>query len=214
MQLTRFVAPLTLCLLMPLSGCSQGGTQASVTAQTPLAVSADGRKLRPLTDIEIAQDAYSKADYPKALDHFRAAATAGDADAMYYTGVMYSEAEGVAKKNLPEAIRWYEKAAARDQPDALYAMARLYVTGVGVDRDPKKAIELLDRAVKAYPPGEGKDRVTQQRVALAAVLDGKPAPGPAAAPTSPAATPTGAAAAPAAPTGAAPASAPPAASKK
>ena len=168
MQVTRFTLPLALCLLLPLGGCSQSGTQA---ASVPVKVSADGRKLRPLTDLEIAQDAYSKGDYPKALDHFRAAGEAGDADAMYYTGVMYSEAEGVAKKNLPEAIRWYEKAAARDQPDALYAMARLYVVGFGVDRDPKKAIELLDRAVKAYPPGEGKDHATQQRVALAAVLD-------------------------------------------
>ena len=168
MQVTRFTLPLALCLLLPLGGCSQSGTQA---ASVPVKVSADGRKLRPLTDLEIAQDAYSKGDYPKALDHFRSAAEAGDADAMYYTGVMYSEAEGVAKKNLPEAIRWYEKAAARDQPDALYAMARLYVVGIGVERDPKKAIELLDRAVKAYPPGEGKDHATQQRVALAAVLD-------------------------------------------
>jgi TPR repeat protein len=172
MQLTRFVTPLTLCLLLPLGACSQGGNQTTaVAAQTPLTVTADGRKLRPLTDLEIAQDAYSKGDYPKALDHFRAAATAGDADAMYYTGVMYAEAQGIAKKNLAEAIRWYEKAAARDQPDALNAMARLYVVGYGVERDPKKAIELLDRAVKAYPPGEGKDHATQQRVALAAVLD-------------------------------------------
>ncbi|MEJ1966895.1 MAG: tetratricopeptide repeat protein [Gammaproteobacteria bacterium] len=172
MQLTRFVTPLTLCLLMPLAGCSQGGTQtAAVAAQAPAAVTADGRKLRPLTDIEIAQDAYSKGDYPKALDHFRAAATAGDADAMYYTGVMYAEAEGVAKKSLPEAIRWYEKAAARDQPDALCAMARLYVVGDGVDRDPNKAVEYFDRAIKAYPPGPKQDSASQQRVALAAVLD-------------------------------------------
>ena len=168
MQVTRFITPLALCVLLPLGGCSQSGSQ---TTAVPVKVSADGRKLRPLTDLEIAQDAYSKGDYPKALDHFRAAAESGDADAMYYTGVMYAEAEGVPKKNLPEAIRWYEKAAARDQPDALYAMARLYVVGFGVDRDPKKAVELLDRAVKAYPPGEGKDHATQQRVALAAVLD-------------------------------------------
>lgn len=172
MQLTRLVAPLALVLMLPFAGCSQSGTQTTATAApAPTAVSADGRKLRPLTDLEIAQDAYSKGDYPKALDHFRAAATAGDADAMYYTGVMYSEAEGVAKKNLPEAIRWYEKAAARDQPDALCAMARLYVVGDGVDRDPHKAVELFDRAIKAYPPGAQQDSASQQRTALAAVLD-------------------------------------------
>jgi TPR repeat protein len=171
MKLSRVISPLALCLLLPLSGCSQSGSQATAATQ-PTTVTADGRKLRPLTDLEVAQDAYSKGDYPKALDHFRAAATAGDADAMYYTGVMYSEAEGVAKKDMAEAIRWYEKAAARDQPAALYAMGRLYVTGFGVDLDQRKAVEFFDRSAKAYPPGEDRDRVEQQRAALVAVLDG------------------------------------------
>ncbi len=121
--------------------------------------------------MEIAQDAYGKGDYPKALDHFRAAAVAGDADAMFYTGVMYAEAQGVAKPNMPEAIRWYEKAAARDQPKALLTMGRLHVTGDGVERDPKKALELFERAVKATPPGEERNQAEEQRAALAAVLE-------------------------------------------
>ena len=136
-----------------------------------MAVTADGRKLRPLTDMEIAQDAYSKGDFPKALDHFRAAAVAGDADAMYFTGVMYAEAEGVAKADMKEAIRWYEKASAREQPKALATMGRLYVTGYGVERDPKKALEMFERAVKASPPGPDHDQAEEQRAALAAVLD-------------------------------------------
>jgi TPR repeat protein len=136
-----------------------------------MAVTADGRKLRPLTDMEIAQDAYSKGDYPKALDHFRAAAVAGDADAMYYTAVMYAEAQGVAKPNLAEAIRWYEKAAARDQPKALLTMGRMHVTGYGVERDPQKALELFERAVKATPPGEEHNQAEEQRAALAGVLE-------------------------------------------
>jgi TPR repeat protein len=121
--------------------------------------------------MEIAQDAYSKGDFPKALDHFRAAAVSGDADAMYYTGVMYAEAQGVAKANMPEAIRWYEKAAARDQPKALATMGRLYVTGYGVERDAKKALEMFERAVKATPPGEEHNQAEEQRAALAGVLD-------------------------------------------
>jgi TPR repeat protein len=136
-----------------------------------MAVTADGRKLRPLTDMEIAQDAYSKGDFPKALDHFRAAAVAGDADAMYFTGVMYAEAEGIAKADMKEAIRWYEKAAAREQPKALATMGRLYVTGYGVERDPRKALEMFERSVKASPPGPDHDQAEEQRAALAAVLD-------------------------------------------
>jgi tetratricopeptide (TPR) repeat protein len=176
MQNLRFAIPLVLGSVLCLVGCSQGGTGAApapAAAQPSMAVTADGRKLRPLTDMEVAQDAYSKGDFPKALDHFRAAAVAGDADAMYYTGVMYAEAQGVAKPNMPEAIRWYEKAAAREQPKALATMGRLYVTGYGVERDSKKALEMFERAVKATPPGEEHNQAEEQRAALAGVLDAK-----------------------------------------
>jgi tetratricopeptide (TPR) repeat protein len=179
MQTSRFAIPLLLGSLVSLAACSQGGSSngssnpapAASAAQPAVAVTADGRKLRPLTDMEIAQDAYSKGDFPKALDHFRAAAVAGDPDAMYYTGLMYAEAQGIAKADLKEAIRWYEKAAARDQPKALGTMGRLYVTGYGVDRDPKKALEMFERAVKASPPGPEHDQAEEQRAALAGVLD-------------------------------------------
>jgi TPR repeat protein len=167
MQKSRFAFPLLLCFLLPLAGCGQGSSQSG----QPMTVSADGRKLRPLTDMEIAQDAYSKGDYPKALDHFRAAAIAGDPDAMYYTGVMYSQAEGVAKPNMAEALRWYERAAARDQPKALLTMGRLYVVGDGVERDTRKALEMFERAVTASPPGPDRDEADRQRSALAALLD-------------------------------------------
>jgi TPR repeat protein len=90
---------------------------------------------------------------------------------MYYTGVMYAEAQGVAKADLKEAIRWYEKAAAREQPKALGTMGRLYVTGYGVDRDARKALEMFERAVKASPPGPDHDQAEEQRAALAAVMD-------------------------------------------
>jgi TPR repeat protein len=175
MQTSRFTAPVFLgSLLLALAACSQGGSgtaQAPAASAPSMAVTADGRKLRPLTDMEIAQDAYSKGDFPKALDHFRAAAVAGDADAMYFTGVMYAEAEGIAKADMKEAIRWYEKAATREQPKALATMGRLYVTGYGVERDPKKALEMFERAVKASPPGPDHEQAEEQRAALAAVMD-------------------------------------------
>ena len=173
MQTTRFAIPVVLGFLLPIGGCSQSSTPAATATPPAVAVSADGRKLRPLTDMEIAQDAYGKGDFPKALDHFLAAATAGDPDAMYYTGVMYSEAEGVAKPNNAEALRWYEKAAARDQPDALLTMGRMYVVGQGVERDSKKGLEMFERAAKAAPPGPKHDQAEEQRAALAAVLDGQ-----------------------------------------
>lgn len=175
MQSIRITAPLACGLLLALAGCSQSEDAAKANAAAAAQVApASGaqamRQLRPLTDMEIAKDAYSKLDYPKALDHFRAAGTAGDADAQYYTGLMYAEGQGT-RKDVAEAVRWYEKAAARDQPGALYALARFYLVGYGVDRDLDKAVALFDKAVAKYPPGEDRDRAEAQRAKLAAVLE-------------------------------------------
>jgi TPR repeat protein len=175
MKSTRIVAPLACGLLLTLAACSQSEDAAKANAAAAAQVAPTSgaqamRQLRPLTDMEIAKDAYAKLDFPKALDHFQAAGTAGDADAQYYTGVMYAEGQGT-RKNVAEAVRWYEKAAAREQPDALYALARFYLVGYGVERDLDKAIELFDKAVEKYPPGEARDRANEQRLKLAAVLE-------------------------------------------
>jgi TPR repeat protein len=162
-------------VLASVAACSQNEDTAKANAAAAAQVApASGqamRQLRPLTDMEIAKDAYAKMDFPKALDHFKAAATAGDADAQFYTGLMYAQAEGVAKKNIPEAVRWYEKAVARDQPDAMIALARMYLVGFGVERNVDKAMELFNKAVEKYPPGEARDTAVKQRDAIAAVLD-------------------------------------------
>jgi TPR repeat protein len=175
MKSIRIVTPLATALLLAIAGCSQSQDAAKANAAAAAQVAPTSgaqamRQLRPLTDMEIAKDAYSKYDYPKALDHFKAAGTAGDADAQYYVGVMYAEAQGT-QKNIAEAVRWYELAAARDQPDALYALARFYLVGFGVERNLDKAVELFDKAVAKYPPGEARDRAEAQRQKLAAVLE-------------------------------------------
>jgi uncharacterized protein len=165
------------CALVTLAGCAQDENAAKANAAAAAQVApASGtqamRKLRPLTNIETAKDAYSKYDFAKALEFFRKAAIDGDANAQYYTGLMYFQGEG-AKKDAAEALRWYEKAADRDQPDALYALARLHVVGFMVEQSPEQAIQYLDRAIQYYPAGESKDAAVEQRAALAALVDAK-----------------------------------------
>ena len=162
MQTLRFAASIAACLLLTLSGCSRDDAAAAARAAA--------RQPRPLTQMEIAKDAYSKADYPKALDHFLVAAKEGDADAQYYVGAMYSVGDG-ARKNFDEALKWFQAAAEKDQPDALYTLARLHVVGDSVERDPQKAIALYERAIAYYPPGESRDRAIEQKDALVKVLE-------------------------------------------
>ena len=175
MRSFHLLIPLAAAAAVALAGCSQNETAAKANAAAAAQVApASGtqamRKLRPLTDLEIAKDAYSKYDFAKALEHFRKAAADGNADAQYYTGVMYAQGEGT-KKDVAEAVRWYERAADRDQPDALYAMARLYVVGYVVERNADKAIQLLDRAIQYYPAGDAKKQAMDQRAALVTLLN-------------------------------------------
>jgi TPR repeat protein len=161
MQTLRFTASIAACLLA-LSACSRDDAAAAAREAA--------RQPRPLTPMEVAKDAYSKADYPKALDHFLVAAKGGDADAQYYVGAMYSVGDG-ARKNVDEAMKWFNAAAEQNQPDALYTLARLHVVGDGVDRDPDKAVTLYERAIAHYPPGESRDRAIEQKDALVKVLE-------------------------------------------
>jgi TPR repeat protein len=116
--------------------------------------------------------AYDVGDYQRALQNFREAADKGMADAQYFVGLMHAEGEGTTR-SYAEAAKWYEKAAAQNHADALFALAKLHVIGGGVPADSAKALELYERAEQAYPPGEKRDQVAEQRLALAEVL--KPA---------------------------------------
>jgi TPR repeat protein len=163
--------PLAVGLALLLMGC--GDRHAGPTPAT------QSRGSR-IVEYRAGLDAYLAGRQLNALEHFRAAAEQGHVNAQYYTGLMYANGEGT-KQDYRAAARWYQMAATRNQPDALVQLARLYATGTGVDMDVHKAVELLDRAAKTYPPGEKRDHALEQKNALAAVLDSMQKPAQAAA---------------------------------
>ena len=148
--------------MLALAACS-GQDEAAAARLTA------ARQPKPMTTMETAQDAYSKHDFPKALDYFQRAAQEGDANAEYYAAAMYSVGDG-ARKDFPKAVKMFESAADKEQPDALYALARLYLVGDGVERNPERALAFFDRAIAAFPPGESRDAAIEQRTALVNVL--------------------------------------------
>jgi TPR repeat protein len=170
-------APLVLCMLIAVVGCDPGQKAAAGNREAARSAQGGAPQPRPLTDLEVAQNAYEVGDWVKALEYFLKAAERGDKDAQFYAGVMLADGQGTRRnqKNIPEAVKWYEKAAEQNQPDALYALARFYVLNVGVDADSEKALELYNRAIAAYPPGEKQDRAIEQRNALMNVLHPPPA---------------------------------------
>jgi TPR repeat protein len=160
---------ITLVLLLALGACHRDPASPIAERVRP------GKPAAPVSnepghkELAAGLAAYSAGDHERALKFFQESAEKGVADAQFYTGLMHAEGQGVAR-SYTEAVKWYEKAAEQNQPDALSALAKLYVVGGGVAPDSAKAIEFFKRAEAAYPPSELRDQVTEQRVALEAVL--------------------------------------------
>lgn len=174
----RCIAPVIPLVAMSLLGCGRAQDAA------PQGGAADSRDRRvaprnvapPPDELAPARKAYELRDWLEALRLFSAAGEAGNADAQYYTGLMYGNGQGV-ERDYAEAAAWYEKAAAQNHPDAMIALARLNLFGLGVESDADRAVELFDRAAQTYPPGQARDDAAQQRDALRAVLDSQRNPG-------------------------------------
>jgi TPR repeat protein len=63
-------------------------------------------------------------DYTKAADWYAMAADSGDADAMFYLGLLYANGQGVAQ-DYAKAREWYEKAAEKGNESAKAKLEKL-----------------------------------------------------------------------------------------
>ncbi|MEQ1849630.1 MAG: tetratricopeptide repeat protein [Candidatus Peribacteraceae bacterium] len=79
------------------------------------------------------------ADAGAALTYFTKAATAGNTDAMYNTGLAYLRGNGT-EVDFTEAFRWFEKAAYAGDAGAQYNTAVMLLNGEGADPDPVMAM--------------------------------------------------------------------------
>ncbi|MBE9557111.1 MAG: sel1 repeat family protein [Proteobacteria bacterium] len=109
-------------------------------------------------DATVGRDAFLAADYATARRVLEPLADADDADALYWTGVMYSQGQGYAPDCQEAAFR-YEQAAQQGHPEASFSLGFLLYYGSGASAadcelipDREKAAEWLLRAAKAGKP--------------------------------------------------------------
>lgn len=94
--------------------------------------------------------AYMRGDHATALRILKPLAEAGNADAEYDLGTMYSDGHGVPR-DTKEAAAWWQKAAAQGQPDAQFSLGFLLLYGGGegpdaVNSDPAAGLPWLEKA--------------------------------------------------------------------
>ncbi len=86
----------------------------------------------------------SKATEPAAaLKWFLIAAGQDRADAMVQSGKIYANGTGLPAKDNPSAVKWFQQAAALGDPMGQFLLADCYIYGVGVGKDPARALKLL-----------------------------------------------------------------------
>lgn len=100
-----------------------------------------------LADVKAGVDAWARGDFRRAVEEWRGAAVAGDADAQFNMGQAYKLGRGVTA-DLAQAEEWYRKAAAQGHPQAIdnYGLA-LFQNG----RRPQ-AVEWLERSAGRGEP--------------------------------------------------------------
>ena len=89
---------------------------------------------------------------PADTETIRTRAEAGDAEAQFLLGYMYSEGEGVSEDDR-EAVKWYRKAAEQGHANAQYELGWLYssgndVGGPGVPVDDRESVKWVRKAAE------------------------------------------------------------------
>ncbi len=115
--------------------------------QTALESAAGANSLSATFLLASFYDQQGRAD--EAFPLYRAAALAGDAEAMTKTGAAYAAGWGT-EQSWPRSIEWFERAAAAGDPAASYALGECYALGKGVEKNPGKAYGYLELAARGY----------------------------------------------------------------
>ena len=85
-------------------------------------------------DVEDANAALDRKDYPTALTKFKRAAEKNDSNAQLNLGNMYYHGQGLAQ-DYAEAVRWYKLAAAQGHASAQTTLGYMFRHGQGVVQD-------------------------------------------------------------------------------
>lgn len=121
-----------------------------LTLMVALVLLAGSARADVSADLASAWAAYLDGEHARALKVIKPLAEAGNPDAEYDLGTMYSDGHGVPR-DPRHAEAWWEKAAKQGQPDAEFSLGFLLLYGAGegpnaVAADPAAGLPWLEKA--------------------------------------------------------------------
>lgn len=137
-----------------------------------LVVMVDGepRSWAPLEKgTDVAWEAYTKGDFPKAVPVFARLAALGHPVAEWLMGNIYFFGQGIPK-DYAKAHAMFEAAASQGYFAAFAPTAQMYVQGLGVPADPGKAYYWYNIAAAQLPDSAERTGMMERRESVAASL--------------------------------------------
>ncbi|HEY6271348.1 MAG TPA: caspase family protein [Terriglobales bacterium] len=158
-ELESYVTPLaTNSFQTPAVGVFPGHEGGEFVFRSPSGMTHPAPTPEPLPKIVVqrgdtgqlaeAKKLLQASQFTQALALFRASASAGDPEAMYYMGRVYDHGWGVPV-DYSQARPWYEKGAAAGNAEAMASLGYLYGTGHGVTQDYTVARQWYEKGAAA-----------------------------------------------------------------
>ena len=98
---------------------------------------------------EVARQLMLEQRMDEAVCWYKKAAAAGEADAMFNLGLIYSQGWEGEAASMEQAFFWYERAAQAGDTEAMYMAGNCLLQGNGTEADQKQAAEWLKKALAA-----------------------------------------------------------------
>ena len=98
---------------------------------------------------EIARQLMAEQRMNEAISWYKKAAAAGESDAMFNLGLLYSQGWEGEEASPEQAFFWYERAADSGDAEAMYMAGSCCLNGTGTEKDEKQAAIWLKKALAA-----------------------------------------------------------------
>ena len=107
----------------------------------------------PSAQIEHAKEFYFAGDYASAAKGFEPLAGNGDAEALYYLGLIY-KSDSFPQRDINKAASYLLSAADQNHHSAMWQLGQMYENGEGVQRDVLVATDWYRKSEQSSPPSE------------------------------------------------------------
>lgn len=96
---------------------------------------------------ELARQLMMEQRMGEAVSWYKKAAAAGESDAMFNLGILYSQGWEGECASLEQSFYWYERAAQAGDTEGMYMTGNNCLYGIGTDKDQEKAADWLKKAL-------------------------------------------------------------------